>query len=288
MKKSWCLLLLFALILGIFPLVLAVGESGEITVEFANQAGRCRSFADHSYWLNEFGQKENETVIGGLAVGDCFEYDEARGEFLTEEPFCCPSSWDTCLDDSYPGGRCVEDVGLCENIGASGSCNHASSEIAEEQLDIYENFTTGYVNNSTGQICYDYYSANCLWVINDSDKTGSCIATTVKIENINDSVDGTCPYDQTSGKCLYTITDQVSRCDTAEQIIIINYSAMLQKDGAEPEIPQADSWCKNKSMEYACSASIQLPAFSFFNFLISIFGIGVVYVLFKKNYKGKA
>lgn len=289
MRKSVWFILIFTLVLSIFFVNAAVDQTVEVT--FANQDGSCRMAIDNSDWLDTNGQSINYTVLGGISVGDCFLKDPNSGNYFTENVSCCPSNWDACVEtDTYPGGRCVQDIGLCENIGASGSCENANPSIAQAQLGVQESdLTIGRNDPVTGEICYDYLTAKCIWKINDTTDQGSCVASTINIENINDSVNGTCSALQTIGTCIYEITNQTSFCDTIDQIIVINYSAEIQINESFSRPPYAnESWCADNSQIYSCSASIQLPAFGFFNFFVSILGIGAVYFLFKKNYKEKA
>ena len=294
MKKSVCFLLSLVVFLSFFPLVFAAVPPVSVIVEFAN-GGSCYMTGNSSAWLTTNGQVSNWTVKNGQSSGDCF-FPNPDGGFMDSSDdgntSCCPSGWNACTHDigsvSYAGGRCVEKVQLCSNLGNEGGCKSATQDVAERTLGTRENFTQ-YLDKNGG-ICYSYSSAKCVWD-NSSKDNQSCVASLVNITGINDTVRGNCTLSQTLSTCIYQFAGQKDNCDTAAQTITINYTAvakLVNGSLVDPASQNMSGWCQAKSEDYACSASIQLPGFSLFNFLVSILGIGMVYFLFKENFKEKA
>ncbi len=294
MKKGVSLFLFLGVLFSLFPLVFAVSPVS-VTVDFANQGGSCRADSNTSAWLNQNNQVVNYTVKNGFVQEvDCFLKDEATGDYLNIS--CCPSGWDVCSQyigsREEKGGRCTERVELCTNIlgMTSGPCESASQEVAERTLGVKEQFNS-YVGVG-GKICYSFFSAKCVWEdtnLTDGKDEKSCGASLVNITGINDTENGECRELQTLGTCIYQYANQEDNCDNDKQSITIWYNA-LAKNNTDGNFVEPSTlgmgWCQDKSQEYACSASIQLPGFSMFNLLVSILGIGMVYFLFKKNFKG--
>ena len=289
MKKSVYSLFAFLTFVSLLSLVFAAVEES-VEVEFANQGGSCYMTSNASAWLDQTGQVVNWTVDRNGNLSDCF-FKEGS-EYLANVS-CCPLGWDVCSteigSETFEGGRCMQDIGLCSNIGSEGSCQTANPEVAERTLGVGEEFVQ-YVD-SFGGICYEFTSARCVWENSSGESSEwACVASLVNITGINDTEVGNCTEIENPNTCVYQFVSQDSHCDDAEQKIIVNYTAFaknLTGSLVTPELLGMQDWCKNSSKEYACSAAIQLPSFSLFNFLTSIFGIGFIYLFFKKNYKEK-
>ena len=298
MKKGVGLLLFFAIFLSFFSIVFAAPIDKSVIVEFGN-GGSCYMTSNTSAWVDGSGQTFNWTVKNGLAVSDCF-FPDSNGGFVTNETnetnsSCCPAGWNTCSQDigstHIPGGRCVVRVELCSNIGSEGSCNAASQDVAERTLGVKEQFIQ-YLDANLG-ICYSYSTAKCVWAdtnISDGKNEFACTASFVNITGINDTVAGNCTDRQVLGSCVYEFAGQEDNCDNAKQSITISYTAMAKLENGslvDPALQNISGWCNATTKDYACSASIQLPGFSLFNFFVSILGVGMVYFFFKKNFKEK-
>jgi hypothetical protein len=293
MKKGASLFLFLAVFLSFFSIVLA--EEGQVSVEFANQAGGCYKTSNVSGWMNSDSQVYNWSVGADGSLGNCLLSPDGGVTFYTNYS-CCPSGW-SCQQDptgnpSNPkqdGGRCVSNIEFCFNIGSEGNCNLSDRSVAERTLGVSEKFVQYLVGTAT---CFAYSSADCVWIRPDGATLGSCQGSFINITGINDTVNGTCTENPMMGSCVYVYNDQVDNCDTAGQNITIDYSAQFSAkylNGTnvtdQSILNSLGGSCVPKKVAYACSASIQLPGFSLFNFFVSILGIGIVYFLFRKNFK---
>ena len=256
MNKRIVLTVFLTLFFSMFSLVLGAVE-GSTSVMFGNNNGSCQSNPDSSYWIDFFGVKTWTVDSLGLFSNDCFLRDSASGLYL-KNVSCCPLEWDSCVSsETYPGGRCIKDVGFCSNL-LEDECEGNSALAAKEVGEEY----TGEIYFLNGEECSDTISPKCTWVDN------SCSASTVNTTICDNAV-------VSSLTCALVEGSREDLCNSVDKKIIINYLAWAKNNSlTEPIWVDPSSLgmasCVNSTKDYECSASIQLPFFGLTNFIFSV------------------
>ncbi len=256
MKKVFLYLFFLLFSLGFVSAASYYGESS-VTLYGGTM---CVSGSTFSYWSID---SLNETVYNSSGnVGNCSKYYVSS--VFGSSP-CCPTGYDC----SFSTGKCVSNsITSCAQYNSSESCNSAPLNIAsssvESQLSspglctLQTNFIV------SGEVsCVNASSCSCSW----NSSTKKCGNSLTNITSCSDSFNWnkTCNWEEAGVQNL---------CDS-EGRISISYSASGSAIGLD--------WCKDMVKDYPCSASVQLPFFSFFNVLFSILSISFIYFFLIKK-----
>ena len=232
----------------------------------------CAVENDYAAWVEVSGDSESikELVFNASGpVGNCSLH------YVDTNKTCCPSGYRCDLGT----GNCErENVNYCADFKTQASCNAAREE---GERTVMENFPEDYLDLcfletaaweiSAGKYCSNQTSCGCEW--DDVDK--ECDAFNRKFQ--------VCATDTNReetllGKCIIRLESKENLCDKPERIIRVTYTS-TRVDDSDPGFTCTDPSPK----EYSCDNVTVVPFFDWTNFLISILGIGTIYLFFLKK-----
>lgn len=249
-----------ALVLANFVFAETNLGSGSSTVTFSGGVG-CYSTGTLAYWI--IGS--NETVFNSSGnVGNCSKYYDSS---IVGSKKCCPVNYDCNLNS----GQCslnVAPLAGCSRYNNSLECNSAPLDIAVASVQSLPG--NAGVCDPSSQVsypdpvrgtCLNYSICSCQWN-SSSSKCGSSLTRAFNCsgpgnENGRDT-------------CNWIESGTVNLCDS-EGKIVVSYTASGSALG--------QSWCKNTNSSYPCSASLKLPFFEGFNFVLALLAIACVYFI---------
>ena len=242
-----------------------------------------------SYWVNPSATSFN-------SINNCYNQEgvDRNGDLKTE---CCPFGY-TCSNASSPS-RCIfEPRDRCKDFITQNDCldDDGRSTIAVKELDPIidkgkfvggcEGFSEPY-----GNLCYQYLSCKCKWnAINNTCQPVSSHkvskVTQDKIENFDydnlpGNISSTCNSrgEPTTGKCVFDFTYSGS-CLDGDEFVIRSWTAFFETNAASANNPD---YCVDGSDAIPCEKVVRLDFFNFFNLIITILTLIVIYFLLNKN-----
>jgi hypothetical protein len=233
---------------------------GSASTYFSTAEWVCNSANSQAYWTTQGSSLQEPIYSSDKSIfGKC-------NMTVPYGKTCCPVGF-ACIN-----GSCIVpptgEIKYCSDLPDEKSCNYTS-----DNLNLAKNWIST-INITRAEQCNDVDSTKCTST-SCSCKWNASTKTCNSIFEI--SQEGTCTTTPATGTCEWTQTSSEDHCGDSLGKMIITYTASGTLKAKN------DPLCVNQVVEYPCSVSVKLPFFDGFTFIISTFGIALVYFMMRKK-----
>jgi hypothetical protein len=252
------------LILSGFVVGESLQGSGEARVSFSGGVG-CYSSSTLSYWI--IGS--NETVFNSTGnVGNCSRYYNPS---IVGSTGCCPTNYFCSLSS----GQCSRTTQTgCAQYNTSDDCRNDVNRVADASFEsLYPSLgdicrsQTSY-QSAMGNSCINFSICSCYW-----NSTLSRCGPSINYSSL-------CQGGSSSSKVCNWLESSTENLCGSQGKIVVTYNASGDVGSLMPNGVN----CSNIQTDYPCSASVQLPFFDKFSFILSLLAIvGVYFIVSRKS-----
>ena len=239
----------------------AVQWGDETSIDFSITSGAPICIAGTEWLVNN--------VINS-SLNDCYRLDGYSINGPT--PNCCPAD-KTCNQATKQCVANTQPITRCQDYDED-SCGSAGFGIATRTLNLLTPGVCPYsigpeTIDANGLRCHDEYS-NCTCVWNSTAQ--QCRGQFKKIKNCNEI--------SIRGYCQYLPADVIDYCGQNGTMTVIAKGYWVANQD-----PNAQN-CPDKATSSLCGSSVtQVPFFTWFNLIIALVVIGLIYYVMKKDKK---